>query len=114
MQPIMPLNNMEDNKATVSSLPETFDISQNYPNPFNPITRMKYQLPVPSKSYIRIYNTAGQLVRTLIDAHQPAGNYEIQWDGSDDIGQQVGSGIYLYRLTAGNQWIISKKMILTK
>lgn len=76
---------------------------QNAPNPFNQITTIKYQLTKPGKFSVRIYNTAGQLVRTLVDGQQVAGQHSITWDGRDERGSRVSNGIYLYRLEAGGE-----------
>lgn len=81
-------------------IPETFNISQNYPNPFNPVTTIKYQLPTASKTKLEIYNILGQKVKTLVDAQQPADYYTLRWDGTNNHGTQVGSGLYIYRLIA--------------
>jgi len=83
-------------------LPKGFSLFQNYPNPFNPTTLIRYQLSAvrgrPSAVTLRIYNIAGQLVRTLVDAHQPPGVYRGSWDGKDSLGHDVASGVYLCRL----------------
>jgi hypothetical protein len=89
---------------------------QNYPNPFNPETAISYIVPVGrnvSNVELAIYNLLGQKVRTLVQARQPAGLYEIHWDGRDDAGKAVASGIYLYRLRAGD-FVQSRKMVLLR
>ncbi len=80
--------------------PGVFALSQNYPNPFNSTTAISYQLSVVSQSHItlRVYNIAGQLVRTLVDEGQGPGVYSVSWDGRDVQGHEVGSGVYFYRL----------------
>jgi len=98
--------------------PATLQLFQNYPNPFNPETAISYQLSPGGQealSYVEllIYNSLGQKVRTLLQARQPAGRYQVKWDGRDDAGREVGSGIYIYQLKAG-QYSISKKMILIR
>jgi hypothetical protein len=94
-------------------LPTTFELSQNYPNPFNPSTTIAYDLPAAASVQIQIYNVAGQKVRTLIDRAESAGNHTVEWDGCDDYGGRVSSGVYLYRLTAG-ETVLSRKMMLLK
>ncbi len=93
--------------------PSTFRLGQNYPNPYNLKTRIAYQLPQPEKVLLRIYNIRGQLVRTLVSENKPAGNHVVIWDSKSDDGMEVSSGIYLYRLRAG-QFTETKKMLLLK
>ena len=90
--------------------PNKFAIAQNYPNPFNPDTKIKYQLPRISLVTLKIYNCLGQEIRTLINKVEEPGKYEIHWDGKDDFGKNVPSGLYIYTLRAG-QYKNSKKMI---
>jgi hypothetical protein len=79
-------------------LPMAFALGQNYPNPFNPETRITYALPEPAHVTIAIFNALGQKVRTLVDVDKAAGSHEIFWDGRNDLGHTVGSGIYFYQL----------------
>lgn len=102
---------IKDNTAQV--VPEKFTLSQNYPNPFNPVTDIEYSIAKPGKFSINIYNILGQRVKTLIDDYHPAGNFSVQWDGLDNTGRAVGSGVYFYTL-AGNNIKLTKKMILMK
>jgi len=95
-----------------TSLPEHFVLEQNYPNPFNPETIIKYQLASPAVVSLKIYNLRGQEVRTLVDAFQNSGNHEIRWDGRDDFGNAVASGVYLYRLQAGEHAAVKKLTLL--
>ncbi len=83
-----------------ATLPDQFALLQNYPNPFNPETIISYRLPVSSEIELSIYNLLGQKVRTLVSKRQPAGQYEINWDGRDERGEKVSGGIYFYRLSA--------------
>jgi len=76
------------------------DLSQNHPNPFNSETRIRYTLPTASKVSLKLYNLRGQLVATIVEALQEAGRYDVRWNGRDDKGKAVSSGIYIYRLTA--------------
>ncbi len=93
--------------------PKIFALEQNYPNPFNPATTIRYQIPASEKVSLKIYNTLGQEVRTLVNAKQNAGAYSIQWDGKDTQGRAVSSGIYIYRLKAGSN-VKSQKMMLIR
>jgi len=87
----------EDSPASV----ETYYLAPNYPNPFNPSTTIRYHLPRASRVKLQVYNPLGQVVRTLVEAQQPAGRYTVQWDGRDDSGRQLPAGVYFYRLKAG-------------
>ena len=85
----------------------------NYPNPFNPETTISYSVKEPAPVKIEIYNTKGQLVRTLVNQIQPRGFYSEIWNGTDERGNPVASGVYMYRMTAGN-YRSHKKMMLIK
>ena len=95
------------------AVPEHFFISQNYPNPFNPVTTISYGLPDDADVRIEIYNILGQNVHTLIDERQAAGYRSVIWDGNDDSGNQVSTGVYFYRIEA-DYYHASKKMLLIK
>ncbi len=95
-----------------------FSLDQNYPNPFNPETWIPYQLATPADVTIRIYKLNGEVVRSLDLGYKPAGFYadrtkSAYWDGKDDYGQKVSSGIYFYTIQAGS-YTATKKMIVTK
>jgi hypothetical protein len=96
-----------------SQLPSTFSLAQNYPNPFNPMTVIRYNLLQRSPVSIVVFNILGQEVTRLVDETQPAGAYETTWEGTDGSGQRVGSGIYFYRVTAG-EFSETRKMVLLK
>lgn len=96
-----------------ASLPQTFALHQNYPNPFNPTTEIKYQLPREERITLKVFNMNGQLVNTLIDESKPAGYYTARWNGLNQAGFKVSSGLYLYELKAGN-FTETRKMILVK
>jgi len=105
-----------------SQVPVGFTLEQNYPNPFNrstersrrsPATTIRYQLPKTTQVVLKIYNTFGQEVRTLVNARQPAGVNTVVWDGRDGFGKEVSSGIYIYRLQTGES-IQSRKMSLVR
>lgn len=81
--------------------PDRFVLHQNYPNPFNPSTQIRYGLPVTAQVSLRIFNTLGQRVRDLMhEKQQTAGIYTVEWDGKDELGRSVSSGVYFYRLDA--------------
>lgn len=96
-----------------SQIPKAFALYQNYPNPFNPSTTIKYDLPRGSNVVLKIYNMLGQEIRTLINKHQTVGYKSLTWDGKDNLGQLVSSGIYIYRLQAGTE-IQSNNMLFLK
>jgi hypothetical protein len=82
------------------AVPQSFALMQNYPNPFNPITQIRFVLPSSGKARLAIYDILGRRVRTLVDGPRPAGEQQVTWDGRDDAGASVASGIYFYRLDA--------------
>jgi hypothetical protein len=96
-----------------TNMPKKFALHQNYPNPFNPETVIKFDLPKSSDVILKIYNVLGQEIRTLINERKPAGYHSVKWDSRNNNGVTVSSGIYLYRLKAG-EFVITKKMILIK
>jgi len=91
--------------------PREFQLSQNHPNPFNPETTIAYQLPISCHVELKIFNTIGQEIRTLFDGERNAGYHQIIWDGKDNLGRKVGTGIYLYQLKS-HDFIAVKKMIM--
>ena len=97
----------------VSSAPSRFALHPNHPNPFNPETTIRYDVPETGMVRLRIYDVAGQVVRTLTDAFQPAGSYSVVWDGRNEQGDQVANSVYLYELRAGDYRAI-RKMLLMK
>jgi hypothetical protein len=104
-------------KMEDSIIPETFSLSQNYPNPFNPETTIRFEIPSRGKHTVKvelcIYNLQGQLIRTLINDERSPGIYQVGWDGLDEAGKTVATGIYLYRIRAG-EFAATKKIILIK
>jgi flagellar hook assembly protein FlgD len=94
-------------------LPNAFLLSQNYPNPFNSQTVIKYELPNDCHVELTVYNLLGQKVKILVSDHQGAGYKTVYWDSRNDKGQEVASGIYVYRLRAG-EFTDTKKMVLSK
>jgi hypothetical protein len=97
----------------VNGLPTTFAVSQNYPNPFNPTTNIDYAVSKPSFVSVRVYNLLGQEVRTLVSEEKGIGVYLATWDGKDNVGTEVPSGMYLYKVVAGS-FSETKKMMFMK
>jgi len=100
---------MEDTEG----IPTTYDLSQNYPNPFNPVTTIKYQIPKAGRVTLTIYNILGQNVIMLVDRVMPAGYYQVQWNGVNQRGVPVSSGIYIFRMQAGT-FSDTRKMLFVK
>jgi flagellar hook assembly protein FlgD len=91
-----------------------FDVRQNYPNPFNPTTTISYSIAERGHVTLQVYDASGHLVRTLIDEEQApqAGGFTKVWNGQDDKGQRVASGVYFFRLSAGNRTLTKKLVVL--
>ncbi len=100
-------------RKEVSELPETFALHDCYPNPFNPATTFSYDLPAATNVELVVYNIMGQQVATVVNQYQSAGRYQVEWTSTDDNGNNVASGVYLYRLST-DEFVESKKMILLK
>jgi hypothetical protein len=94
-------------------LPSTFSLSQNHPNPFNPSTMIEYALPQNAEVSLVIYNVLGQKVKTLVNEFQTAGFKSVEWDGKDEMGNVTATGIYFYKLMAGD-YTQTKKMVMLK
>ena len=109
------MQNYVNSNTTGDETPGVFSyhLDQNYPNPFNPSTRIIFGLKDAGRVSIRIYDTAGRLVRNLIDERRLPGDYEELWDGRDDKGLEVASGVYFCRMTAGES-NVTKKMVLLR
>ena len=97
----------------VTNMPNGFYLEQNYPNPFNPETHISYQLSDVSNVTLIIYDLLGREIKNLVSKEQPYGYYTVSWDGKDNAGKIVPSGIYLYTLKTVN-FVQSKKMIMMK
>jgi hypothetical protein len=107
---------LRPDEVTGEETPETpaaSYLSQNFPNPFNPVTRIRFGLREPGRVSLRIYDTAGRLVRVLVEEDRDAGHYTEEWDGRDTTGRTVASGVYFYRVEAGS-FEETKKMILLR
>lgn len=94
-------------------VPSSYRLLNNFPNPFNPSTIIAFEIPQNENVSLKIFNINGQLIRTLTNENLSAGKYEKTWDGKNEIGKEVSSGIYIYRLTAG-KFDRSARMVLMK
>jgi hypothetical protein len=99
-------------KILKDMFPQEYSLSQNYPNPFNPETTIEYQLPRSGKVQLMVFNILGQKVATLYDGFQKMGTHHVKWNGLDDKGNAVPSGLYLYRLKMGSITKTAKMMLL--
>jgi len=96
-----------------NELPQKFALHQNYPNPFNPITTLRFDLPELSDMTLIVYNMLGQKVKTFNMQSTPAGDHSVTWNATNDLGQQVGAGVYLYQLQT-KDFVKTRKMVLLK
>ena len=105
-------------KVVDQKTPAGFELSQNYPNPFNPKTDIQFSVPRASTIQLNVYNILGEMVTSLANGDIVSGNYKVSWNGTNNHGQSVASGIYFYRLVVtsngAQQYVITKKMLLTK
>ena len=97
---------------TGSVLPATYELSQNFPNPFNPTTTIRFALPEAATVSLKVYNIHGQLVRTLANGSFSAGSHHVTWDGTNENGVQVVSGMYFYQIHAGDFQQVKKMLML--
>lgn len=102
-----------DMQENPSEIPRAFLLAQNYPNPFNPSTNIKYSLPQAIDVQLAIFDFTGRCVRTLVQQPQSAGQYDVTWDGRDDQGEPVSSGLYNYQLRAGT-FVQARRMALVR
>jgi hypothetical protein len=99
--------------AAVVMAPKAFALLQNHPNPFNPATTIEYALPMAASVRLEVYNTLGQVVATLVNEKQDAGRYSVRWDGLNSNDEMMSSGVYFYRIVAGEFHDI-RRMLLIK
>ena len=104
---------IREKRIDIMVVPSVFALHQNYPNPFNPVTEIQFDVPVESKVKLTIYNLMGQEVTTLSHSTLEAGFHSVRWDGTNGLGEQVGTGLYFYRLSSPS-FTSTKKMILVK
>ena len=102
-----------DTEEELPELPSAYILEQNYPNPFNPVTEIRYALPEGSNVLLRVFDVSGRHVATLVYGFQEAGYRNVTWDGTDDRGMTVSSGVYFYQIVAGT-WSEQRKMILLR
>jgi len=100
-------------ELSLGTLPTSYALQQNVPNPFNPETQIDFAIPKSGHVRLDIYNTLGQKVKTLVDEQLAVGNKRVSWDGHDDRGKAVASGVYFYKLSV-NDFTATKKMLLLK
>ena len=98
-----------------AKLPKAFSLAQNIPNPFNPATTIVYSAPEGMSVHVslKVFDIRGKLVRTLVEGERQAGSYTVFWDGADNAGREVSSGVYFYRMQAGD-YLQTRKMVLVK
>jgi len=102
------LSTVEEN-----NLPDVFALHNNYPNPFNPVTNITYDVPEVADVKLEIFNVMGQKVRTLASGSHEPGRYRILWNATNDFGEGLSSGMYIYKIQAGD-FISVKKLVLMK
>jgi flagellar hook assembly protein FlgD len=115
LSPQAQVTNVDPRPSAV--IPESFALRQNYPNPFNPTTTIEYAVPKtdgnPVRVLIELFNVTGQKIRTLVHDDKQPGEYAVVWDGLDDHGRFVGSGVYIYQMRT-KEFVASQKLILLK
>ena len=96
-----------------STIPDVFALHNNYPNPFNPVTNITYDIPEVADVKLEIYNVMGQKIRTLATGSHEPGRYRVLWNATNDLGQGLSSGMYIYRIQAGD-FVSVRKLVLMK
>lgn len=104
---------IEEQFSDTPSLSEILKLCQNYPNPFREVTGIEYSVTGPCHTTLKIYNSAGGLIRSLVDEQQEPGTYRVLWDGRDEKGEEMSSGVYFYRLRAA-EFSRTRKMLFLK
>jgi hypothetical protein len=107
-----PATVIAESSPTNEGVPLEYVLLQNYPNPFNPITTVKYRLPEDSQVSIQIFDELGRQIRTLAQPFREKGTYTVLWDGRNDLGEIVDSGVYMLKLAAGNKVLVRKMTFL--
>ncbi len=103
---------IKDNDQNLVNL-ESMLLYQNYPNPFNPSTEIKLFIPKPSYVRLEIFNIIGQRIKILVNEKLPRGNYAVSWNGRDEFGNLISTGVYLYKISSDDLFI-TKKMIIIR
>jgi hypothetical protein len=106
------IGSVSNSTITLKAIPTVYALSQNFPNPFNPTTTIEYSIPKAGNTTLAIYNIAGQKVRTLVNESQAASFYKVVWDGRNDNGESVATGMYFYKLVSGNYSKIVKMTLM--
>jgi hypothetical protein len=109
----MPLVTITGPPTGAESPPAVFALEQNVPNPFNPVTTIRFSLPSPGFVDLTVYDVAGRRVARLVNERLPAGVSSVRWNGTNERGDAVSSGVYFYRLVA-NARVETRKMVLLK
>jgi len=101
--------------APISQIPDKFELFQNYPNPFNSQTTIKFSVPnisVNTKVVLKVYNIEGKLIRTLLNETRAPGSYSVAWDGCNETGDIVATGMYLYEIRIGEFKAVKKMLVM--
>ncbi|PIW98197.1 MAG: hypothetical protein COZ80_11805 [Ignavibacteria bacterium CG_4_8_14_3_um_filter_37_9] len=109
----MLFTSIEKNDNPVSGM--NYLVAQNYPNPFNPSTIISFTIPdalAKQNVSLKIYSINGELIKTFFEKELPAGNYVTRWEGTNETGTAVPSGVYLYKVTAGNNFVTGKMSLV--
>jgi photosystem II stability/assembly factor-like uncharacterized protein len=101
-----------ENELESVTIPKSFQLFQNYPNPFNPVTIINYEIPIASHVELSIYNLLGQKVTSLVSENQNPGFYQVEWEGTDQYGRKLSSGVYYYKLQTDHEAQFRKMMLL--
>jgi len=96
------------------AIPDKFALLQNFPNPFNPETCIVYQIPTSSFVHLAIYNLLGEKVKQMVEEQKQPGEYSVIWDGKDDDGKRVSSGIYIYQLCVEEKVTFNRRLLFLK
>jgi len=107
------MQNITNTNVTPAETPKSTKLAQNFPNPFNPSTTIKFDLKEKGFVTLKVYNVAGQLVRTLVSGERDANSYTVTWDGKNDRGGAVASGIYFYKMET-KDFSQTKKMVMLR
>ena len=105
-------NSLRSKESNSEIIPNSFELYQNFPNPFNPITTIKFNMPKSEFINLTIYNIKGQKIRNLINEFKNFGDHKISWDGKNNFGESVPTGIYFYKINNSNQIVIKKMMLI--
>jgi len=112
--PAGPPSGIGGNDTKSPPIPMATQLMQNYPNPFNPQTAIRYNLAEDTQVLLTIHNLRGEVVSTLVNGHQVGGEHTVAWDGTNQRGEKISSGVYFYRLHLGNGTSVTKKMVMIK